>query len=233
MGELVTISEADYKDYPGAKILINRVQALERDQELRAQIRAVFGNRHLWFLCLTISLIICQLIGTSSAFTASFSYWIFLYGLFYGSYWPPIEEIFNQNGVDLYDLGTYYATGDPKRLLLVAKWDHRVVGTLAFRESSDDKTVKLWRMFVDPEFRRKGIASLLIDILVKVAKARVFKKIQLRTHGSNRHGIACYLKNGFELAGESIFSRILHIEYSVIEMELDLAIVTKSENHPN
>lgn len=80
---------------------------------------------------------------------------------------------------------------------------------------------------MDPNFRRMGIASRLIAMMMKMAKARGYKRLELRTHSSNTQGIAFYRKNGFEWSGESVFTNFFHIEFEVVQMTLPL------DNEPN
>ena len=88
----------------------------------------------------------------------------------------------------------------------------RLVGQLAVTEEwSDWRNGRLWwlqSVFVDPEWRNRGVFRLLLNKLT--ARARESRVIGLRLyveHGNER-AQATYARNGFKDAGYTVMERI-------------------------
>lgn len=64
------------------------------------------------------------------------------------------------------------------------------------------KTVRISYMFVNKEFRNKGIGSLLVDKVIDYAKTNNIKKIWLWTQVELTPAIKLYEKKGFILEGK-------------------------------
>ena len=89
----------------------------------------------------------------------------------------------------------------PKRFLLFAKDGNTIVGfligtliTYIFR-----KTGYIDDIFVKREFRKKGIASLLIKNFIQITEKKGARKFRLGVNPKNKNAIKLYKKLGFKI----------------------------------
>jgi GNAT superfamily N-acetyltransferase len=75
--------------------------------------------------------------------------------------------------------------------------DNRI--PIGVRKGFDEKTVQLMRMYVDKEYRGKGIASKLIREAESWSRKHGYKQITLGTSGYQREAIKLYLKKGYRI----------------------------------
>jgi ribosomal protein S18 acetylase RimI-like enzyme len=86
----------------------------------------------------------------------------------------------------------------PMSFFLVAQLDGKVVGT-SLATGSPDGTVKLNRLYVDPDAQRTGVGSeLLASTLMAFPN---MQSIDLEVEPQNTKAIAFYRNNGFEVTG--------------------------------
>ncbi len=102
------------------------------------------------------------------------------------------------------ELGKKYFTelvSDPEQICLIAEDDGKPVGYIA--ASTKEFSYRLSRyleidnMGVIPQYRSKGVGSLLMKKLMEVAKKRGYQKIFVNSYFANTKAIAFYKKNGF------------------------------------
>ncbi len=85
---------------------------------------------------------------------------------------------------------------------LVAIDKDQIVGVCYIDESFIRlKSIRLGKMIVKKDFRKKGIASALIKKIKEFAQENNIKKIWLWTQEELKDAIKCYEKNGFVLEG--------------------------------
>ncbi|MCE9646765.1 MAG: GNAT family N-acetyltransferase [Chloroflexi bacterium] len=111
-----------------------------------------------------------------------------------------------QLGLDPVKLANfYYATRDdslpgryapPKGCLLLAAESDHAAGMVAFKPVSSN-TCELTRMYVRPEFRGKGLARKLIQMLITKARESGYNIIRLETATFMQPAIALYSSLGF------------------------------------
>lgn len=82
--------------------------------------------------------------------------------------------------------------------VIVAYADNQPAGCGAFRLFSPE-SVEIKRMFVHPSFRKRGIATLLLDALETWAGAFGFQECMLETGYNQPEAIALYTKAGYEV----------------------------------
>ena len=87
---------------------------------------------------------------------------------------------------------------DALRNVVVAYENERPVGCGAFKEIAPG-TVEIKRMYVPPEHRSKGIASLVLSELEKWAATLGFHTARLETGKRQPEAIRLYEKNGYAL----------------------------------
>lgn len=66
----------------------------------------------------------------------------------------------------------------------------------AFKKLSEE-TAEIKRMYTGPEFRKRGLASALVQELESWAKESGFKKVVLETSAENHEALSVYEKSGF------------------------------------
>lgn len=101
----------------------------------------------------------------------------------------PAEEVFT---VDL---------DEPKVqdvVFVVAYLDGTAVGCGAYRPL-DEQSAELKRIFVDPSYRNKGIASRLLSFLENAAQQAGFSAMLLETGPMQHESIQLYRKYGYQL----------------------------------
>ena len=74
--------------------------------------------------------------------------------------------------------------------------EKRIIGTMALKKI-DNETVRLKRMYVRKEYRKRGISQKLLNELVKFAKEKSYKKILLHTYPTMKNAHRFYKRNGF------------------------------------
>ncbi|MDO7435552.1 GNAT family N-acetyltransferase [Acinetobacter nosocomialis] len=89
---------------------------------------------------------------------------------------------------DLKNFGQYYVN-DPLGCFITVKDKNRIIGTIAYRAydhrfdlNLPTNTVEVVKLFVLPEYRRKGIATQLCNMLFSHAKNRAITTLYLHTH---------------------------------------------------
>lgn len=73
-------------------------------------------------------------------------------------------------------------------------------------------------MGIIPEYRGKGIGSMLLKEVISLCRAKGLEKIELDVYAENSAAIALYKKFGFEDEGVRKKARKLHEKYSDIRM---------------
>ncbi|MCJ7934660.1 MAG: GNAT family N-acetyltransferase [Chryseobacterium sp.] len=79
---------------------------------------------------------------------------------------------------------------------IVAYIDEVPAACGAFKELSQD-TAEIKRMYTDPKFRRRGLASAVVKELEDWAKESGFEKAVLETSAELKNAISVYEKRGF------------------------------------
>lgn len=99
--------------------------------------------------------------------------------------------------------------------VILAYADNNAIGCGCFR-IHNEKTIELKRMFVEPAFRGKGIASAMVTELERWAKELGFQEAILETGNKQSEAIAMYHKLGYNYSvkhdqnqeiGHSVFMR--------------------------
>ena len=88
---------------------------------------------------------------------------------------------------------------NPLSLLLVAEWDGAFAGYIGSQSVMQESD--MMNVAVDPGFRRKGVAEMLILQLVEALAAEGNRSLTLEVRASNAPAICLYEKLGFSTAG--------------------------------
>ena len=113
---------------------------------------------------------------------------------------------------DIEGLKEYYVL--PKRNTLFIAFDrNKIVATAAVRGYDKDyeffkdiyskeDTASIWRLLVDEEYRRKGLARMLIEAIESFARAEGYDRIYLNTHRYLEAAIPFWKSLGYEITVE-------------------------------
>jgi GNAT superfamily N-acetyltransferase len=82
------------------------------------------------------------------------------------------------------------------RHVVLAYEDRTPLGCGAIKAFSDD-TMEVKRMFVHPEGRQKGVATMILSELEKWASEMAFKRTVLETGSRQHEAIALYTRRGY------------------------------------
>ena len=108
---------------------------------------------------------------------------------------------------DIEGLDEYYIL--PKRNCFFAAYDgDKIVATAGIRaydrdfeffrgQYTQESTASIWRLMVDENYRRKGIARCLVKCMEEFAKKADYKQIYLHTHRYLDSGLPFWKAQGF------------------------------------
>lgn len=96
---------------------------------------------------------------------------------------------------DLENIGATY--GGPRDTFFVVETENKIIATAGIKEESSD-TALLRRVFVDPNERRKGYGSRLLDEAIKFCKEVGYRQLVFRTTDKMLQAIELCKKKGFK-----------------------------------
>jgi GNAT superfamily N-acetyltransferase len=92
------------------------------------------------------------------------------------------------------------------RLVAYHNGDKTAIGFLCLKENTD-KLYLIEDVFVDPNYRKMGVANRLLNYATAFAKENGAKKIHLNVYTTNTNAINLYKKLGFIEIGRTIFGQ--------------------------
>jgi len=108
------------------------------------------------------------------------------------------EYPFDRKAYSDTDLENIYASyGGPRDTFFVIEKDDKIVATAGIKEDSGHIAL-LRRVFVDPDERRKGYGSSLLDEAVKFCRDTGYKELAFRTTSKMVQAIELCKKKGFK-----------------------------------
>ncbi|MFA4934402.1 MAG: N-acetyltransferase [Candidatus Methanoperedens sp.] len=84
-----------------------------------------------------------------------------------------------------------------KSIVLVAALEGKLIGSMIILLRAHISNARIYSLNVHPEYRRIGIASLLMDTALEFLKERGFKKITLEVGVNNKAARNLYRSKGF------------------------------------
>ncbi len=122
-------------------------------------------------------------------------------------------------------IGTFFSEHieEPKVFVAVLTGVH--IGWIELGYEKWNNRMRIWELFVKEEFRKMGVATLLMKHAIKVAKERGARMLVLETQSCNVPAITFYQKQGFKLVGfDSVAYSNKDIEKKEVRMEFGLAL---------
>lgn len=110
------------------------------------------------------------------------------------SQWLGIDLCFQHFEKELQELPVMY--GPPRGILLLCQKHRQPVACVGVR-AIDDHVAELKRMYVQPSYRKMGIAQDMLNAALEFAVMAGYEKIRLDTLESMLPAMSLYEKNGF------------------------------------
>jgi ribosomal protein S18 acetylase RimI-like enzyme len=85
---------------------------------------------------------------------------------------------------------------EPEGAFIIAKDNSNIVGCVGIRKI-ENNICEMKRLFVNDNYKGKGIGKRLVEIIIEEAKNKNYKKIRLDTLGTMESALKIYYKNGF------------------------------------
>lgn len=98
---------------------------------------------------------------------------------------------------DLSDIEKYYFNNGGMFEVLIHSESRQIVGTVGLWHI-DDGNVELRKMYLDKNFRGKGLGRFLLEHAIESARILGFKRIVLETASVLKEAIALYAQYGFK-----------------------------------
>lgn len=147
---------------------------------------------------------------------------------------------------DIKNLNDFYIS--PKRtnfFVAIDKKSDKIIATIGLRGYdkdfaefrdiySKDTTASIWRLFVDRDYRRCGIASTLFSIAERFARENNYKEIYLHTHKTLHGAIDFWKKMGFKVTVDTNNElHTVHMDKNISALRIDgnLNLSIAQNNH--
>lgn len=125
--------------------------------------------------------------------------------------------------LDIVEFTSTYITSDSGAFLCARDKEDTIVGVIGmmpydyrfdYLDYKDQRTVEVARLFVEPAYRRSGLATKLFNALLEVAKQKGIEMLYLHTHPFLTGAFEYWQKQGFELVTTTMYGEFetLHME---------------------
>ena len=94
---------------------------------------------------------------------------------------------------------------DPRRAILAAARDGRILGYAMLVRDADDDAAELSKIYVLAEHHGAGVSAALMDLGVSTAEAWGVRRVWLGVNQGNERAQRFYLKHGFTITGTRTF----------------------------
>jgi len=94
---------------------------------------------------------------------------------------------------------------DPRRAILTAARDGRILGYAMLVRDADDDTAELSKIYVLPDHHGAGASAALMDLSVATAEGWGVRRLWLGVNQGNERAQRFYLKHGFTVNGTRTF----------------------------
>ena len=90
-----------------------------------------------------------------------------------------------------------YLLNKARSVVLEAEIEGRIIGSILILLRTNIRNARIYSLNVHPEYRRKGIGSLLMDEAMQLLKKKGFRKITLEVGINNHIAQNLYFSKGF------------------------------------
>ncbi len=114
------------------------------------------------------------------------------------------------------------AQNNNKVVLLFVQYNNRIVGMGGlFYTHEHSPLVEIWGIYINKEFRGKGLGKVLItNLITKAKKNKKTKKLKIEVNSANIPAIRLYLRLGFNITETK--KKVLHGKFDEYVMEKEL-----------
>jgi ribosomal protein S18 acetylase RimI-like enzyme len=105
---------------------------------------------------------------------------------------------------------------DPRRRILIARHDDRIVGYAMLIRDVDDDRVELSKMYVLPDNHGSGVSTALMDASLAAAAEWGAESVWLGVNQKNQRAQRFYTKSGFAVTGTRTFQLGSHTEHDFL-----------------
>ena len=147
--------------------------------------------------------------------------WALLYVVIYLQIWKIINYCLK---TDLLDIEKTYMSNKGCHMW-VAEWNGKIVGMVGLIQNEDHKPgiAELQRMSVSKTCRKMGVASKLLEELLKHSRQQGLEKIVLKTSNAQGPAVRLYRKFGFKLIeGKPCIPNFIFKSLIIMSFELEL-----------
>lgn len=135
---------------------------------------------------------------------------------------------------DIKNLEEIYLDNKRNNFFIAIDNNENIVGTVAIREYdrdfeqfvdiySKDSTASIWRVFVDVNFRRLGIASALVSKAEKFSRNNYYQKLYLHTHKNVDGALDFWKSLGYNITFDTNNElKTVHMEKSINNVIYDI-----------
>jgi ribosomal protein S18 acetylase RimI-like enzyme len=116
---------------------------------------------------------------------------------------PESVAVFVDANLSAARFGEYLA--DPRRAILTAADDGRIIGYAMLIRGVDDDAAELSKIYVAAEHHGSGVAAALMDLALATAGGWGVARVWLGVNQANRRAQRFYAKSGFTVSGTRTF----------------------------
>jgi ribosomal protein S18 acetylase RimI-like enzyme len=108
--------------------------------------------------------------------------------------WLNVDLSFQDFEKELSDFPGGYR--EPHGAFIIAKDENKVVGCVGLKRLDED-ICEMKRLFVDDEYKGKGIGRKLVEIAIEEARSKKYRAMRLDTLKRLKDALKIYCRNGF------------------------------------
>ena len=94
---------------------------------------------------------------------------------------------------------------DPRRTILTAQQDGRIIGYAMLVRDAGDEGAELSKMYLLPDYHGAGVSKALMDLAVATAERWGVRRVWLGVNQGNERAQRFYAKSGFKVNGTRTF----------------------------